>query len=87
MTATVRRLQTPPPRPMDRLLTRAEAADLLRVPPKTLAAWAYRGDGPPFYKVGRHAMYRPDDVAAWLETRRVGGAAMGGNGGRRDDGP
>jgi len=75
MNATVRRLRPAPPESFVRLLTRSEAADMLRVPPKTLAAWAYRRQGPPFYKVGRHAVYRLDDLATWLETRRVGGDA------------
>lgn len=58
---------------MDRLLTRAEAAQALAVPAKTLAAWAYAGNGPTYYRVGKHARYRLQDLHAWLETRRVEG--------------
>lgn len=54
----------------ERLLTRAELADLLSLPVKTLAEWAYRRTGPPYFRVGRHARYRESEVREWLETRR-----------------
>lgn len=38
---------------------------------KTLQAWRSRGGGPPFVKVGRLVRYRPQDVEAWIESRRV----------------
>lgn len=38
---------------------------------KTLQAWRCRGGGPPFIKVGRLVKYRPQDVEAWIESRRV----------------
>ena len=52
------------------LLTREEVADYLGVPRRTLDSWAYRGGGPPFFKVGRHTRYRIEDIVAWLEDRR-----------------
>lgn len=52
------------------LLTRAEVAELLRVPEATLARWAYIGQGPPYFRVGRYARYRRGDVDIWLERRR-----------------
>ena len=52
------------------LLTREEVADYLGVPRRTLDSWAYRGGGPPFFKVGRHTRYRIEEVGAWLEERR-----------------
>ena len=55
----------------ERLMTRVEAAEFLGVPPKTLASWAYRREGPPFYKVGRHARYNVEQLERWLETKRV----------------
>jgi hypothetical protein len=55
-----------------RLVTRSEAGSILGgVPTATLARWAYRGDGPPYYRVGRHALYREDELWRWLETRRI----------------
>jgi len=53
------------------LLTRAETAEILKVPPKTLATWAYRGVGPPFVVVGRHARYRIEDLEQWLQEQRI----------------
>ena len=54
----------------DGFLTRAEVAEMLRVPAATLAAWAYRGDGPAYYAIGRHCRYRLADIEAWLKGRR-----------------
>jgi len=56
---------------MERLLSRREAADLLRVSPATLAAWAYKRTGPQFYRVGKWTRYSEGDVLAWLERRVV----------------
>jgi hypothetical protein len=56
---------------MERLLSRREAADLLRVPPATLAGWAYKRSGPKFYRVGRFALYSERDLTTWLEQRVV----------------
>jgi hypothetical protein len=39
--------------------------------PKTQANWRVMGIGPKFIKVGRLVRYHPDDVAAWINTRRV----------------
>ena len=38
---------------------------------KTLQAWRCRGVGPPFIRVGRLVRYRPQDIEAWIESRRV----------------
>jgi excisionase family DNA binding protein len=51
------------------LLTVSELAELLQVLEKTIYSWRYRGEGPPGVVVGRHLRYRPQDVAAWLETQ------------------
>lgn len=54
----------------ERLLTREEVANLLQIPPSTLAQWACRGEGPAFHRVGRWARYRTSDVERWLVGRR-----------------
>jgi len=46
----------------DRLLTRREAADLLRLKPQTLGKWAMTGRHLPVVHVGRAARYRLSDV-------------------------
>ena len=38
---------------------------------KTLQAWRCRGGGPKFCRVGRLVRYLPQDVEAWIESRRV----------------
>lgn len=42
-------------------------AEYLDVPKRSLDAWAYRGTGPRFYRVGKHRRYKMGDVVAWLE--------------------
>jgi predicted DNA-binding transcriptional regulator AlpA len=46
-----------------------DLADLLQVPPKTIYAWRYKGVGPTAVPVGKYLRFRPEDIAAWLETR------------------
>ena len=53
------------------LLTRQEVADFLKVPKQTLDQWAYKGSGPPYLRVGKHALYHENELMEWLETRRV----------------
>lgn len=67
---------------MERLLTRQEAAALLRKPQSWLK-YAERHGKIPFVRVGQQIRYRATDLSAWLERGlvRVGGA--GGNGGSR----
>jgi hypothetical protein len=74
MSATPRRLSTPPARSVEMpgsMLTRRETALYLAVPEKTLAAWAYKRTGPRFFKVGRWSRYRLEDVDDWLAGRAV----------------
>ncbi len=54
---------------MEEWMTRRELAEWLRTPPATLAQWAWRGNGPRYYVVGRRALYRLSDVETWLETQ------------------
>lgn len=57
------------------LMRRKAAAARLGLRPQTLAAWASRGEGPPFVKVGRSVRYRKSDLDAWLASRTVRPAA------------
>ena len=43
------------------LLTESEAAELLRLKPKTLARWRWAGTGPRFLKVGGAVRYTTGD--------------------------
>ncbi|MGF6635220.1 helix-turn-helix domain-containing protein [Paraburkholderia sp. MM6662-R1] len=64
----------------DELVTNTEAAKILGVEPETLAQWRYLrkfAESLPYFKVGRKVFYSKRDLFAFLETCRVGGAAMG----------
>jgi len=49
--------------------TPAELADLLRCSTGTLRNWRYRGEGPPYIKVGR-VLYPVADLETWLATQQ-----------------
>lgn len=53
------------------LLSSGDLAKFLGVPVNTVYVWQTRGGGPPGYRVGRHTRYRPDEVLAWLDGRRL----------------
>lgn len=54
----------------DDLLTEIETARVLGYSPRTLAAWRYRGGGPPFVRVSATSIrYRRGDVRAWIGAR------------------
>lgn len=46
----------------DTILTEAEAADFLRIAPKTLSQWRWRGLGPSFLKLGGAVRYSMADL-------------------------
>ena len=48
------------------LITRDEVAEILRVTRSYLDSAALRGDGPPFFRVGRAIRYDRQRVADWL---------------------
>ena len=59
---------------LERLLTPVETAEMLGIAVATLAIWrSTRRIVLPHIKVGRHVMYHPDDVAAFIAARRVNG--------------
>ena len=53
------------------LINESSVAKRLHCEVKTLQAWRCRGGGPPFIRVGRLIRYSPDDVRAWIESRRM----------------
>ena len=60
--------------PINRLLTRVEAAQFLQqhgfpVAAKTLATMVSRGGGPAYRRFGQRALYRAEDLADWAESR------------------
>lgn len=57
-----------------RPLTEPEAADYIRVKPRTLQGWRLAKRGPPFCRLGRKVLYLPRDLDDFLEKNRSGGA-------------
>jgi len=53
------------------LLTTEEAARRLRVSASYLNKLRMNGGGPTFAKVGSRVFYQPQDLAAWVETRKT----------------
>ena len=56
------------------LMRRADAAEYLKsqcglFTTGTLAKLACIGGGPQFHKLGRHPLYKPEDLDAWLAGR------------------
>ena len=50
-------------------LTTNEAAQFLRLSPRTLEKWRVEGSGPIFRKLGRKkVVYTKSDLVAWTET-------------------
>ncbi len=52
-----------------RYLTNDEAAEYLRLSPRTLEKRRVIGDGPRFRKFGRRVMYSVADLEAWADAR------------------
>lgn len=52
------------------LMTPEQVAELLQVHPGTLENWRFRGEGPPFFKLGSKrrspVRYRRKDVEDWI---------------------
>ncbi|WP_287459260.1 helix-turn-helix domain-containing protein [Sphingomonas sp.] len=46
-----------------------EAADFLRLSPRTLEKYRVRGGGPPFRKLGRRVVYALSDLEDWANRR------------------
>ena len=49
-------------------LTQDEAAELLRISPRTLERHRVAGTGPRFVKAGRRVLYRRSDLDAWTDA-------------------
>ena len=59
----------------ERLLTKAEVAERLRIPVKTMNFWRSKGKGPKGKRIGTHVMYRESDVEAWIKQQFEDGVA------------
>jgi hypothetical protein len=50
-------------------LSQRDLAGRLRISPRTLEGWRWRGTGPRFVKAGGRVLYRLEDVEAFEETQ------------------
>ncbi len=56
-----------------RFMSRAELAELMGVTPRAVRAWASKGTGPEYIRVGRTCRYETRDVEQWIkESKRKG---------------
>lgn len=53
----------------DRLLSTAQAAELLGVPEGTLRQWRHHNRGPASFRVGAKVKYRESTLAAWIKAQ------------------
>lgn len=51
------------------LLNQREAADVLRLSPRTLERYRVTGTGPSYRKLGRRVLYSPTDLDRWVTSR------------------
>ena len=51
-------------------LSTRQAGERLGVSPRTLERYRGTGEGPVFYRFGRHVRYLQADLDAWAKTRR-----------------
>jgi len=47
-----------------------EVAEYCGVPVSSVYAWRRRGVGPPAMSIGKYLRFDPDDLRAWLDTKR-----------------
>jgi hypothetical protein len=59
-----------PERDAEELLTLSEAAEILRVPINTLRWWRQIGQGPEFFKIGRHLVTTVGDLRRFIREQR-----------------
>ncbi|MGW4364001.1 helix-turn-helix domain-containing protein [Nocardia takedensis] len=69
-----RRAEPESPSPRDEVwLSSAEVSRRLKIPVKTLAAWASAGRGPRYARMGRYRRYRVTDLEVWEQAQVDGG--------------
>lgn len=55
------------------LLTERDVARITHMSVASVRRWRLHRIGPKFLKIGVAVRYKPDDIAAWLESRPTGG--------------
>jgi predicted DNA-binding transcriptional regulator AlpA len=58
---------------LQNLLNEHEVARIIGLSVASVRRWRLLRQGPKYIKIGAAVRYRPEDVAAWLESRPTGG--------------
>ena len=74
--------QIVPPTEARLLWVESEAADYLRVSPRTLQRHRQQGTGPKFIKAGRRVLYSKPDIDSWLDANCAASTAQAQGGAR-----
>ncbi|MEO8592308.1 MAG: helix-turn-helix domain-containing protein [Candidatus Solibacter sp.] len=56
---------------LEKLLKEHDVAGVTGLSVASVRRWRLDGKGPKYLKIGSAVRYRPEDVAAWLESRPV----------------
>ena len=59
--------------PLHPLLHERDVARITGLSLASVRRWRFLGQGPKYLKIGSAVRYKPEDLAAWLETRPRGG--------------
>ena len=51
------------------LITEKEFCELMKITPRTAAAWRYRGQSPTYSKVGNEFFYRIKDIEVFIAEK------------------
>lgn len=52
------------------VLSAVQVAERLGLSSSTLAKMRLSGNGPPYSKLGRRVVYRPEDIDAWIASKQ-----------------
>lgn len=58
---------------LDSLLTEHDVARITGLSVASVRRWRLLRSGPKYLKIGASVRYKPEDVAAWIESRPSGG--------------
>jgi hypothetical protein len=53
---------------LEPLMSEEDTANVLGMSPRTLEGKRLRGEPPPYVKLGKRVMYRPSDIAAYVNA-------------------
>jgi predicted DNA-binding transcriptional regulator AlpA len=61
------------PNTLEELLTEHDVARITGLSVASVRRWRLLSQGPKYLKIGAAVRYKPEDIAAWLESRPSGG--------------